>query len=525
MTVPGRKVVQVVSLLVAFAWLGWNALPRGESRDAKPVPARAESVAQASSALAAEPETWKRGSLTFHECLIGGVARGGHGPSVKAWCNRFEVPEDHAHPDGRKIRLHLAIVRATSQKVAPDMVVFLAGGPGQAATQAAHVTAALPELARHHDVLLLDQRGTGQSNPLACPDKGDSLDGAPDLRHTRDEVRACLDQVRDKADPRFYTTTAAVQDLEMVRQALGAPAFDLIGVSYGTRVAQHYLKRHPQGVRSMILDSPVPDQVTLGQNMARNLQAALEKDFSLCTRDKACNKRFGDPMHTLTLLAQALEANPHKVSTRDPATFEPEQQLLDRQTLTRVVRFFAYSRAGIALLPLSIDAAAHGDVGPLLGQHQWLHDSSLSQQIAQGMNWSVICSEDADLLQAREEDKGTLLGNSVIDMYRDVCAVWPRGKRPDDFHAPLQSDKPVLILSGELDPVTPPAYGRRIMQGLSNARQLTVKGQGHGVQGVDCMPHLMYRFVETLQPQQLDASCLDRQGPVSPFTSFNGAGP
>lgn len=523
MAMKGRNGLRVVIAVAVCAWIGWSWLSHRGGGSTAPGSAPASAAT-----TAAEPAaTWTLGSVTFHACSIGGAAHGGHGASVRAWCNRFDVPENRADPGGRHIKLNMAIVRASAPEPARDIVVLLAGGPGEAATRAAHVAKAFPELARHHNFLLIDQRGTGHSHPLACKLKDQPLPTTPDPKQLRKQVTACLAQVSKQADPRFYTTTAAVEDLEAVRQALGSPRFDLLGVSYGTRVAQQYLMRYPQGVRSVILDSPVPNQFALGQYMARHLQQALEKDFALCTRDEACKKRFGDPMHSLQLLASALEANPHQVSTRDPVTFQPGQQMLDRHTLAMVVRLFAYSRAGIRLLPLTIDAAAHGDVGPLLGQYAMLagNGGEVSHDVTQGMNWSVICSEDADRMKADPADADTLLGNSIVDQYKTVCSIWPHGTRPAGFHRPLQSGKPVLILSGALDPVTPPANGKLILQGLTDARQLIVKGQGHGVETVGCMPQLIHEFVETLKPGQLDARCLERQGPPAPFLSFNGAAP
>ncbi|HEX7340813.1 MAG TPA: alpha/beta fold hydrolase [Rhodanobacteraceae bacterium] len=531
MAMKTRNLVRVIVLVMVVAWFGWNFLAR-HHKQATPVavtPAAAVPASATSAALevAVSPATWKLGSVRLHACMIGGSAKGGRGASVKAWCDQFSVPENRADPSGRHIRLNMAIVRAQSPQPAKDMVVLLAGGPGEAATDAAHVAQTFPELARRHDFLLIDQRGTGHSNPLRCQMQGSPLQGKVGAAELRKQVVACLAQVRKHADPRFYTTTAAVEDLEDVRKALGSPTFDLLGISYGTRVAQEYLMRYPQGVRSVILDSPVPNQYALGERMAGHLQQALEKDFALCGNDPVCKQRFGDPMASLTLLASALKANPHEVSTRDPVTFDPRQQMLDKQTLVSVVRLFAYSRAGITLLPLTINAAAHGDVGPLLGQYTLLRgrNGELSRQLANGMNWSVICSEDADLLKPRPADADTLLGNSIIDSYQTICSVWPHGSRPTDFHAPLKSGKPVLILSGALDPVTPPSNGKLILRGLTDARQLIVTGQGHGVEAVGCMPHLIYEFVKTLTPRQLDARCLDKQGPVHPFITFNGATP
>ena len=177
-----------------------------------------------------------------------------------------------------------------------------------------------------------------------------------------------------------------------------------------------------------------------------------------------------------------------------------------------------------ALLPLSINAAANGDVAPLLGQERLL-DADLAGDLNSGMSMSVICSEDADRLQDRPQDADTILGNRLIDSIKAQCAVWPHGAMPNDFHAPLRSDRPVLILSGSRDPVTPPKYGDEIMQGLSNARHLVLKGQGHAVLVRGCMPKLVEQFIDHPDPKKLDARCLDRLGPTPEFVDFNGAAP
>jgi len=469
--------------------------------------------------------SWRRGSLTFTSCELG---RPGSGARAQAWCSTFDVPENRDDPHGRHIRLKLAIARSDAQVPEPDLVTLLAGGPGEAATEAWVIEApAFGEVRKHHDVLLLDQRGTGGSNPLSCKSAEQASDQHVlklDLDTMRKDVAACLDEVKQKADPRYYTTTIAVQDLEDVRKALGSPQLDLVGVSYGTRMAQQYIKHYPNSVRSAVLDSVVPNQVVLGEDFAGNLDDALKKDFAYCTAVPACKQRFGDSMQTLYQLRDALRANPHKVSFRDPETYETVERPLSEFSLASVVRMFAYQPETAALLPLSINAAAHGDVGPLLGQAKIL-SGDLSGDMNNGMSMSVICSEDADLLQPRPQDQNTILGNHLVDAIKAQCDVWPHGARPDDFHAPLKSGKPILMLSGELDPVTPPRYGQQILPGLSDARQLIFKGQGHSLLGRGCMPQLLGKFIDKPDPRQLDASCLDKLGETPAFIDFNGASP
>jgi pimeloyl-ACP methyl ester carboxylesterase len=141
------------------------------------------------------------------------------------------------------------------------------------------------------------------------------------------------------------------------------------------------------------------------------------------------------------------------------------------------------------------------------------------------MQASVVCAEDADLLKDNPADATTLLGTSMVDVLRAQCSVWPHGTRPADFHAPLQSDKPIFVLEGELDPVTPPRYGEQVMKGLSNAKLLIAKGQGHNVIGRGCIPKLVDEFVDKLQPKTLDAKCAEALGALPALINFNGAAP
>ncbi|MGE7137322.1 alpha/beta hydrolase [Luteibacter sp. NPDC031894] len=516
---PPRIAVIVVIVAAALSGRQWMRHGGAESSPA------AQPLA---ATKPAPPRTWHLGSLELKPCEL---PQPHSGLSTAAWCTPFDVPEDRAHPEGRKISLRLAIVRSSAQVPAPDMVAFIAGGPGQSAAESYPAIApALAPLLAHRNLLLLDQRGTGGSHPLSCRDDepgapgGVEDEGGFDAEAVRKETRGCLERLSKDADVRFYTTTDAVADLEDVRRALGSPQFDLLGVSYGTRVAQHYAMRHPDGLRTLILDGIAPNSLVLGEDFAVNLDAALKAQFARCHADEACRARFSDPYQTLYQLRDALRANPHKVSFRDPQDYASVQRVLSEYSLATVVRMFAYSPETAALLPLSIDAAAHGDVGPLLGQAKLL-TGDLGDTMDGGMQYSVICSEDADLLRSRPEDKDTILGDTMIEAFRAACSVWPHGARPADFHSPLKSDVPALLMSGEFDPVTPPRYGDEVLKGLPNGRHLVLKGQGHNVVARGCMPRLLDRFIDKADAKGLDAGCLDRLAPLPVFVGFNGATP
>src|SRR5690606_31699571 len=213
------------------------------------------------------------------------------------------VPEDRANPDGRTIALNIAWLqpRGGGEQLA-DPVFFLAGGPGQAAVATyPPLDPVFREVRKQRSVILVDQRGTGKSNLLSCESADDS---AADLSPAALQAQAarCVEALSKKADLRHYTTTDAIADLDAVRQAIGAAQINLVGVSYGTRVAQQYAMRYPASTRSLVLDSVVPNTLELGNIFARNLDDALALQFALCAKDPVCKDKLGDPRAELDTL-------------------------------------------------------------------------------------------------------------------------------------------------------------------------------------------------------------------------------
>jgi pimeloyl-ACP methyl ester carboxylesterase len=485
---------------------------------------------RAAAAGTAKADVLHLGSLTLHSCAIGNRVDDGL-PTLSAYCNDFSVPEDWSTPAGRQIVLKVAVLRAETDKPSPDLVTFLDGGPGGAATEDyATVEAGISPLRQSHNILLVDQRGTGSSNALSCDDKKEKDNPSLKLTETNNEaavvdaLKACLAKLEARAAPQFYSTSDAIRDLEAVRVALGNPKLDLIGVSYGTRVAQQYVGHYPNSVRSVVLDSAVPNRLVLLSEHARNLESALQAEFAECRSNPVCAKTYGDPYATLYRLRDALRAHPQTVDLRDPVTFEPLHLTLTADDLASVVRLYAYSPYTAALLPLMLQQAEQGNYGPLLGQKKLVAED-LADHLSSGVEASIICAEDADLLTARPEDENTIMGNRSITRVQKLCQLWPHEARSESFHAPLVSGVPTLVLAGEFDPVTPPAYGTEIVRNLSNARLLTVAGQGHSVINVGCMPRLVSRFVETLDAKGLDAKCLQRLGARPAFIDYSGATP
>jgi pimeloyl-ACP methyl ester carboxylesterase len=471
---------------------------------------------------AATPQGRAFGAIVFEPCALSApMSR----TSLQAQCGSLEVPENPAQPQGRTIRLALAWLPPENEGDAePDPVFMLAGGPGQSALQSyPQVDPAFKEVRKRRHVILVDQRGTGGSNLLSCK-FDDEATTQFSVEIARAAATACAAELSKKADLRHYTTTDAVRDLDAVRKALGVEKINLMGVSYGTRVAQQYALRHPQHTRTVLLDSVVPNTLPLGNIFARNLDDALALQFGACAKDAACREQVGDPRQQLDALLAKLRSDPPLVQYRDASTHALKEERLTADMVTGLVRMYAYMPATAALLPKLVHEANQGRYADLMALAQML-TGEMQDMIATGMQFSVICAEDAGSFNRRAGDEATVLGQTMVDAMGAMCAAWPAGKAPADFRTPLTGNTPVLAISGQFDPVTPPRYGDEAIAKASNARHLVLKGQGHSVIGAGCMPRLFAQFVESADPKALDASCLDRLSPGVPFTSFNGWNP
>jgi len=449
--------------------------------------------------------------------------------TAEAECGWLEVAENPSRPAGRKIKLRVARVPARERRVEHDPLVLLAGGPGQAASEAWLIVApALRKVNKNRDILLIDQRGTGQSNALRCPQMEMAEALAVDWDQLGEITRQCLNAL--DGDPRFYTTTIAMQDYDQVRAALGYEQLNLFGVSYGTRAAQVYLKLFPDRVRTVVLDSVTPQDLALGTEHAVNLDRAVQRVLSSCEQDEACNQAFPDIEQSLSsLIRQVIEA-PVEVVVEHPLTGQPLSVNLDRQVLASAIRFLTYSAETQALLPLLIhEAAASGHYERLVSQ-LLITTSGFTDSISQGMELSVVCSEDFPLFPkpgAAETSEGSvsLMGDALLKASRIQCEIWPHGEVPKDFHDPVVSDTPALLLSGELDPVTPPEYAERVKAHFSNSLHLVAPGQGHSVSGRGCIGDLISDFVIAGNFQGLDTRCLKQLQQSPWFMSLTGPNP
>ncbi len=416
-----------------------------------------------------------------------------------------------AEPVGTKIDIHYVVVPALARRKLPDPVFLLAGGPGQSAISVAPmVVQQMSRLGNRRDLVFVDQRGTGKSAPLMCAeDRSPSLAQQIDPQRREARLRQCLMELQKlpHGDLRFFTTTLAMQDVDAVRQALGAAQINLVGASYGTRAALEYVRQFPQAVRRGVIDGVAPPDMALPASASGDNQAALDALLVACERDAACQRSYPSlRADWATLLARL----PQDAVVAHPLTGELQPVRLTREAVLASVRGPLYAPALAAGLPYAVQQAARGRFEALLGLSTMLGGRG-PNRLAEGMHFSVVCAEDLGRPDGAALPPGADFGSAFAELYQQACAFWPRGEVQAAFYTVSASPAPVLVLSGGLDPVTPPRHGERVARALgAKARHVVVPHAGHGVMNLACMRDVLFRFIDApddAAAHDVDARC------------------
>jgi pimeloyl-ACP methyl ester carboxylesterase len=446
-------------------------------------------------------------------------------------CGSVQRPLDPEHAGRGTLEIKYVVVPAMARRKLADPVFFLAGGPGQSAVSlAAQVMSLFSRLNNRRDIVFVDQRGTGDSAPLTCRDPEDETlaDQSEPERQLRLIVQckaALLKQpyIKAESDLGFFTTTIAVQDLDAVRRQLGAERIDLVGGSYGTRVALEVLRQFPKTVRRSVIDGVAPPDMALPASFSTDNQAAFDRLAESCAADAGCAKAHPDLHGRFAALLQSL---PREIKAQHALTGREEKFTLTRELVLGAVRGALYAPPLAAALPEAIDAATRGDYAGLigLGATQLARKSS---RLATGMHLSVVCAEDLPRLAASADKPGADFGTAFARNYEKLCAVWPRGAVPAAFYTLPKSESPVLVLSGGIDPVTPPRHGERVARALGPmAKHVVVANAGHGVMAIGCMRDVVFRFVDAATDAEalaVDAGCAAQVPRPPAFVSLRSA--
>ena len=489
--------------------------------------AAALTLASARSAAAAATLTECRLPGLAHAVLCGVVERplappGGQAPAA------LQAPPQAAQaaastPGEATLSIHYVVVPALARRKLPDPVFLLAGGPGQSAIGAApQLLPLFSRLNNRRDIVFVDQRGTGRSAPLDCPQRSDAPDADMNTDQQVAQLLACQatllkrPYLRTSADLGHFTTTLAMHDLDAVRAQLGAARINLVGISYGTRAALEYMRLYPQAVRRSVLDAVAPPDMALPASMSTDAQAAWDGWLNFCERDAACHADHPGLRGSWAALLRSL---PKTLTVTAPPSGLPQRLRLTRDTLLAAVRGALYTPAVAAALPAALDAAAAGRWEALLGLGA-LQRPRPELQPALGMHFSVVCAEDMNMdmnkaMAAPETANapGSDFGSTGSALYQRVCARWPRGAVPAAFYKIASTTTPTLLFSGGLDPATPPRHGARVAQALGGAAQhVVVANAGHGVLGIGCARDVVFRFIDAVDDHAataVDASCLN----------------
>jgi pimeloyl-ACP methyl ester carboxylesterase len=485
---------------------------------------RMSRILAAALVLGAALHSLPAGALDLSDCRI---SAGPGAPSIAARCGELERPLNPDDPEAGTITLKVAVVAALSLEPETDAFVPIAGGPGGSSIVFyAGWAHAFERVRQERDILLVDQRGTGESAPMTCDTDDDVVEGLFSIDETRRVMEECLEAL--PFDPRFFTTSVAVRDLEAVREALGYSALNLYGSSYGTRVAQHYARRYPDSTRTVIIDGVVPPQLPLGPEIATESQRAMDRVLDRCSSDPDCSDRFPAIHEDFQRLRATLAAGPVTVAASNPATGKQESLDFGEMHMAVAIRLLLYGARSIALIPLVINEAANGNYGPLAAQYQ-MTMQSMSDALSIGMHNSVMCTEDAPYIDYdaidREAIEASYLGPAQIDAIEAMCSIWPQGPIDDDLHTPLATDIPVLLLSGDADPITPPRYANLAAVDLEKAWLLTGVNQGHGLGPVGCMPRIVGKFVDSALLEDGDTDCMDDNFVMPFFLDYSGPTP
>jgi pimeloyl-ACP methyl ester carboxylesterase len=461
-------------------------------------------------------------SLSLTPCEVSGV-------KVSAKCGKYKVFENRATKNGRKISLNIVVFPATGAERAADPFVYLAGGPGSGATEeAGDVAQAFAKVRERRDLVFVDQRGTGNSNPLNC----DFFTPADPQSYFGDyfplaDVRKCREQLERNADLTLYTTPIAADDMDEVRAALGYERLNLFGASYGTRAALVYLKRHPDHVRTATLHGVAPTNQFMPRDFAQHTERALQGVLAECAADESCNKAFPNLSAEARAVREQLLKGPIEVEVRNPATggrgdgetegtgnaSKHSKVKLSRDLAAEAIRYMLYAPIPATNIPRVLHSAAQGDFVPL-AEAALMYRRGIVATGSNGMYLSVTCAEDVPWIKLGEGERiaaNTFLGDYRVRQQRAACELWPRASIDADYGEPVRSSVPVLIFTGEWDPVTPPSNGEGVARYLTNSLHVVVPHGAHGLwglEGIECLDRLNTEFIEMGSVKGLDASCV-----------------
>ena len=437
-------------------------------------------------------------SSGLHSCSLPGVKR-------SAQCGSIEVPENPGLPGSRKLEIHFAVIPAVKGHARPDPIVPLLGGPGESAIEAAEWSLhRLEPMMNDRDLLLVDQRGTGQSDALQChffsPDNpAESLQNLFPLT----AVKACAKDLTTHADLTQYSYQRFADDLEKIRLSLGYGQLNLFAGSYGTRAAQIFVGAYPSSVRTIYLGSVDPIDLAMPLPFARAAQSALERTLAACESDASCGSAFPHIRDEFYRTMERL-ASGH-VSVKIPG--HEGTVALSQGRVAEWFRSLLYRPSSAARLPWLINQASKGDWDPIV--KGILDDArDADNDLSFGLLLSITCTDDVPFVREEEvaaATSNTFLGDWRLRQQEAACKAWPHSVAPANSRQPIHTKVPTMFVSGDSDGGTPLWFTQHTAPGFENRVEVIMSNRGH-TDWEPCVETLYQRFLNQGGVHGLDAS-------------------
>lgn len=446
------------------------------------------------------------------------AATGKASVAVNAQCGSLMLKENPQDSHSQEIAINVLRLPAVIPVPEADPLFVIAGGPGQSAvTLAETVHQVFNDVRKSRDIIFVDQRGTGKSNAFDCTFETEASAQLPadqQQSFVQKAAEDCIAKYRDHFA--FYTTPYAVGDLDAVRAALGYPRINLWGGSYGSRVVLDYMRRYPGQTRAAIIDGVAPPDIALPWHMERDGLAALGNINTQCADSPECLKRYGNILDKANIVSARLQAAPVTVSFPHPRTQGKISMTLAAEDFSSIIHLALYNRDLSALLPQVISDSAAGDYQLFSSLIFLAKSRSDLMGINYAMHYAVVCNEDYPLYQAKNAAESNVFLNAhMVQRYADICSRWPKASLPESYWQPVASNLPVLILSGAVDPVTPPSWGALVQKGLPNAVHLIAPGGHHIVTLEGCISQLIAQFIAKGEAKSLNAQCVQNIQPLA----------
>lgn len=457
------------------------------------------------------------GNLIVENCHLDGIR-------AKVRCGTLELPEDYDKSDGKVININFAILPAIDNTKNKTPLMFLAGGPGQAAVElAAHIRSGFTEIRKTRDIILVDQRGTGLSHPLQCDESQQAkIYSITPEDFDEKEITTCIETLQKTNDLSQFTSENAVRDFDEVRKALGHDQIHIYGGSYGTRAALVYMRLFPQSIKSAVLDSVGPIEVPIG-----TFGLSAERSFNLllehCVQDIDCNGAYPNLANEYIAVVNRLSQGIVSFPINHPRLGTKTPFVLSKRKFINVLFKQLYNMETRTMVPLVIHEAFKQNYQPLIGL---ISTSDGNMNMYVGLTFNIVCNEDMPKITPEmfvKDSENSFDGNNSHIAWKTACPLWPKYTVDNDFYQSVVADIPTLILSGNLDPVTPPSNGDKSAATLPNSHHIISNSSAHIVASTTCGVAMVNDFLNNLDPKKVDQSCLLDIPKQSFMTGLNGS--